>query len=48
MAGPKIKKKGSAKASAMPNQAAVPCLIVLVLVLVIIALIFFFGLRTTA
>ena len=49
MAAPKIKKKGStAKASAMPRQAAIPCLILILLVLVVVGLILFFALRTTA
>lgn len=47
MAAPKIKKKAtSAKASAMPRQAAIPCLILLVIILVIVGLILFFALRS--
>jgi hypothetical protein len=49
MASPKIKKKSTgAKASAMPRQGAIPCLVLLVLLLVIVGLIFFFALRSTA
>lgn len=48
MAAPKIKKKGAgAKASVMPRQGAIPCLILIVIVLVVVALIFFFALRAT-
>jgi hypothetical protein len=55
MAAPKIKKKSgtkgsktSPKASLMPRQGAIPCLVLLVLVLVIIGLLMFFALRSTA
>jgi hypothetical protein len=42
MAGPKIKKKAtSAKASAMPRQAAIPCLILLVIIMVLLGFFFF-------
>lgn len=51
MAAPRIKKKSSrnstSKASLMPRQGAIPCLILLVLVLVIIGLLMFFALRST-
>jgi hypothetical protein len=48
VASPKIKKKSvSAKASVMPRQGAIPCLILLGLLLLIIGLIFFFALRST-
>jgi hypothetical protein len=44
MATPKIKKKSSTteKASVLPRQGAIPCLILVVLLLVVLAL-FFFG-----
>jgi hypothetical protein len=49
MAAPKIKKKtGSSKASAMPRQGAIPCLVLIALLLIIVGLIFFFALRSTA
>jgi hypothetical protein len=48
MAAPKIKKKStSAKTSAMPRQAAIPCLILIVIILVIVGVIFFAALRST-
>jgi hypothetical protein len=49
MASSKIKKKSaSSKATAMPRQGAIPCLVLLLLLLVIVGLIFFFALRSTA
>lgn len=49
MAAPKIKKKSNtSKASAMPRQGAIPCLVLLALLLLIVGLIFFFALRSTA
>ncbi|MBV9303670.1 MAG: hypothetical protein JOY62_03420 [Acidobacteriaceae bacterium] len=48
MAGPKIKKKTtSEKASPLPRQGAIPCLILLVIVLAIAGFFFFASLRTT-
>jgi flagellar basal body-associated protein FliL len=47
MAGPKIKKKGTAaKASPVPRQGALPCLIVVALVLLVAGLLFYFSLRS--
>jgi hypothetical protein len=46
MAASKIKKKSSEKASAMPRQGALPCLILLVIIFVVIGLFVFFGLRS--
>ncbi|MBV9612422.1 MAG: hypothetical protein JO091_08110 [Acidobacteriaceae bacterium] len=44
MASSKIKKKSaSAKSSAIPRQAGIPCLILLVILLAVIALFFFLG-----
>jgi hypothetical protein len=48
MAASKIKKKSTAaKASALPRQGAIPCLILIVIILAIVGLFFFFGLRAT-
>ena len=48
MAAPKIKKKGSSsKASPLPRQGAIPCLILIAVLLIILGLILFFSLRTT-
>jgi hypothetical protein len=42
MAGPKIKKKSSvSKASPMPRQGAIPCLILLLIILAVIGFFFF-------
>jgi hypothetical protein len=47
MASSKIKKKAPAeKTSAMPRQAAIPCLILLVIIFVILGVFVFFGLRS--
>ncbi|MBV9405659.1 MAG: hypothetical protein JO211_09970 [Acidobacteriaceae bacterium] len=44
MASPKIKKKSSTpKASGMPRQGTIPCLILLVVILAVIAVFFFLG-----
>ena len=48
MAGPKIKKKGvAAKASPVPRQGAIPCLIVVALVLIVAGFLLYFSLRAT-
>jgi hypothetical protein len=47
LASSKIKKKApAAKASAMPRQAAIPCLVLVGLALLVIGLILFFSLRS--
>jgi hypothetical protein len=49
LASSKIKKKAPAgKASAMPRQAAIPCLVLVALVLVVLGLILFFSLRSAS
>lgn len=48
MASPKIKKKAAEKASFMPRQGAIPCLVLLGLIFIIIALFVFFGFRSTS
>ncbi|HEX4168399.1 MAG TPA: hypothetical protein VHZ55_23295 [Bryobacteraceae bacterium] len=46
MAVSKIKKKSSgAKASAVPKQGALPCLIVIALILLVVGLVLYFSLR---
>jgi hypothetical protein len=48
MAAPKIKKKsGDNKASAMPRQGAIPCLILLIIALAIAGFFFFASLHST-
>jgi hypothetical protein len=48
MAAPKIKKKSmDSKASAMPRQGAIPCLILLIIALAIAGFFFFASLRST-
>ncbi|HSU58533.1 MAG TPA: hypothetical protein VLI55_04410 [Bryobacteraceae bacterium] len=48
MAASKIKKKSSgSKASPLPRQGAIPCLIIVVVVLILIALLLYFSVRTT-
>ena len=46
MAAPKIKKKGASgtKASPMPRQGAIPCLILVALVLIVVGLLLYFAL----
>ncbi len=47
MASPKIKKKtGSSKASPVPRQGAIPCLIIVSLVLAVIGVLLYFSLRS--
>ncbi|HEX4773792.1 MAG TPA: hypothetical protein VH351_23365 [Bryobacteraceae bacterium] len=47
MASSKIKRKASSdKTSAMPRQAAIPCLILLAIIFLILGLFVFFGLRS--
>lgn len=46
MASPKIKKKGTAKASPVPRQGAIPCLIIVAFVLILVGLLLYFGLRS--
>jgi hypothetical protein len=49
LASSKIKKKApAAKASAMPRQAAIPCLVLVALALLVIGLILFFSLRSAS
>jgi hypothetical protein len=50
MAQPKIKRKptGSEKASFMPRQAAIPCLVLVLLALIVIGLVLFFALRSAS
>jgi hypothetical protein len=50
MAAPKIKKKGAAssKASPMPRQGAIPCLIIVSLVLIVVGLLLYFSLRSAS
>ncbi|HLH03105.1 MAG TPA: hypothetical protein VKX25_10065 [Bryobacteraceae bacterium] len=48
MASPKIKKKGTAaKASPVPRQGALPCLIIVALVLLLAGVLLYFSLRAT-
>jgi hypothetical protein len=45
----KIKKKAPAvKTSAMPRQAAIPCLVLVTLALLVIGLLLFFSLRSAS
>jgi hypothetical protein len=47
MASSKIKKKSTnTKASVMPRQGAIPCLVILLLGLGVLALFLFFGIRS--
>ena len=49
MAAPKIKKKSSqTKASPLPRQGAIPCLVVIFLILVFLAFFFFAGFHFTS
>jgi hypothetical protein len=49
LAASKIKKKApAAKTSAMPRQAAIPCLVLVALALIVIGLIVFFSLRSVS
>jgi hypothetical protein len=49
LASSKIKKKAPAgKTSAMPRQAAIPCLVLVALALLVIGLILFFSLRSAS
>jgi hypothetical protein len=48
MAQSKIKKRtGSAKASPLPRQNAVPCLIIVVLILLVVGVLLYLSLRAT-
>ena len=47
MASPKIKKKGTAaKASPVPRQGAIPCLIIVALVLIVAGVLLYFSLHS--
>jgi hypothetical protein len=47
MAAPRIKKKKSkGKASVMPRQSAIPCLVLVVLVLIIVGALLFAAIKT--
>ncbi len=47
MAAPKIKKKtSSTKASAVPRQGAIPCLIVVGLIVAVVIVLLYFSLRS--
>jgi hypothetical protein len=47
MASPRIKKKSTAaKASPIPRQGAIPCLILIIIILAIVAFFFFAGFHT--
>jgi hypothetical protein len=50
MGSPKIKKKSGAsgRASLMPRQGAIPCLILIGLGIIVLSLIVFFSLRSAA
>jgi hypothetical protein len=49
MAAPKIKKKAvESKASPLPRQGTVPCLVLIVLILLFLGFFFFAGLHFTA
>lgn len=49
MAAPKIKKKGSAsKASPVPRQGAIPCLVLVAFILIVVGLLLYFSLRTAS
>lgn len=46
MAAPKIKKKGlTSKASPVPRQGALPCLIIVALALLVVGVFLYFSLR---
>ena len=47
MAAPKIKKKSlsTTKASPVPKQGALPCLIIIALILLVVGLLLYFSLR---